>query len=381
MQMNRDGLGRRLVAASFGVLSIFGPGFLYGQTAISFVEPRTTTLVYPDGGGAAAVVKADFNGDGRLDLAISDNPNIPGVGVQGSVSVLIGNGDGTFKQPLRLSIPLINGLSNGAGSLSAKDFDGDGKTDIVVAVPGENKVYFYKGHGDGTFNAAVASDATGGFDGLQAADLNGDGKLDIVGTNYNTSQVTVMLGNGGGTFGTGTQLTSGASPRAIILADVNGDGKKDILVGCYDGQAVDVYLNNGSGGFPTSPTPFAANMQVFSMYSGDFDGDGKSDLAVAGYYGGANSWVTEMKGGGDGTFATPLVAGFQPVNTAPTSFYGEAVTPDVNGDGKPDVIFGHPDNSLTVGLGLGNGTFDIREIAASSGPGFSKNSSGTVRSG
>jgi len=135
MQMNRDGFGRSFVAASFSVLSIFAPGFLYGQTAISFVEPRTTTLVYPDGGGAAAVVKADFNGDGKLDLAISDNPNIPGVGVQGSVSVLIGNGDGSFEQPLRLSIPLINGLSSGAGSLSAKDFDGDGKTDIVVAVP------------------------------------------------------------------------------------------------------------------------------------------------------------------------------------------------------------------------------------------------------
>ena len=213
---------------------------------------------------------------------------------------------------------------------------------------------------------------------MQAADLNGDGKLDIVGTNYDASKVTVMRGNGDGTFQSGTQLNSDASPRTIILADVNGDGKTDILAGCYDGTAVDVYLNNGSGTFPTSPTPFAANMQVISMYLGDFDGDGKSDLAVAGYSGGANSWVAFMKGGGDGTFTTPVVADFQPVNTAPSSFYGEAITPDVNGDGKPDVIFGHPDNTFTVGLGLGNGRFDIREMAASSGPGFARDSGGNV---
>jgi hypothetical protein len=83
-----------------------------------------------------------------------------------------------------------------------------------------------------------------------------------------------------------------------------------------------------------------------------------------------------MKGGGDGTFTTPVVADFQPVNTAPSSFYGEAITPDVNGDGKPDVIFGHPDNTFTVGLGLGNGRFDIREMVASSGPGFAGRADG-----
>src|SRR5436190_21503691 len=176
MQINHYRVVRRLFVSSFGVLSLAGSGFLFGQTAVSFVEPKTTTLLYPDGGGAAAVVIGDFNGDGKLDLAVSENPNVADVGVVGSVSVLIGNGNGTFRQPLRLSIPQISGLDGTAGSLSAKDFDGDGKADIVVAVPGQNKIYFYKGNGDGTFNTSVASDTSAGFDGLQAADLNGDGK-------------------------------------------------------------------------------------------------------------------------------------------------------------------------------------------------------------
>ena len=326
---------------------------------VSFVEPRATALAFPNGGSAIGIAQGDFNNDGMLDLAVTQVTNVPGVGSRGFLSIMLGNGDGTFQPPTNIALPTSPVVAFGYGII-ARDFNGDGNVDLAVASFELRQVLYFQGNGDGTFAAPVAATLTHRPVGLQVADLNADGKLDLVTVNSSDNSVSVLLGNGDGTFQSPTNYAVSANPQDAAIVDVDGVNGSDIVVGSYDGQAINVLLNDGTGHFPGAPLSSNARGQVTGIYVADFDGDGKLDVFAGINAGPVFFSIVFMKGNGDGTFATPPDSAFIPlVGDFPhRGAFSENVTVDLNGDGKPDVIFdyGHG-NYVTVGVGDGLGGF------------------------
>lgn len=233
-------------------------------------QSQTTVTV----GESHQVVIGDLNGDGKLDL-VNANSN------SGTVSVSLGNGDGTF-QP-RTTYAVEPGLPGyGPIAVVIGDVNGDGKPDLVTADYSVNAVSVLLGNGNGTFQPAT-SYATGGQSGaVTVADLNGDGKLDIVEFSYSNS-VSVLLGNGDGTFQPQTTYSVFAGdfqPNSVQVADVNGDGKPDIVTA--GGNTASVLLGNGDGTFqPATAYPTGSGASADAI--GDVNGDGKPDIIVSNF--------------------------------------------------------------------------------------------------
>jgi hypothetical protein len=349
-----------------GVSVLLGNGDGTFQTAVSYGSGGLFT---------AAVVVADVNGDGKSDLVVA-NQYADNTYTIGSISVLLGNGDGTFQAA----------ISYGSGawdaySVAVGDMNGDGKPDLVVANLcvdvncANGTVAVLLGNGDGTFQTAV-SYGSGGYNALSVAvgDLNGDGKLDVVVENIDA--VSVLLGLGNGTLESAVRYPSGGGngiPASLALGDVNGDGKPDIVVtdnaGDYgqDGE-VGVLLGNGDGTFKAAVGYDSGGGNAVFVAVADVNGDGKPDLVVAnqclvGYLDGycevqANSSVGVLLGNGDGTFQSPM--SYWSGGSSATS----VAVSDVNGDGKPDLLVANQDEfdgsqggSVSVLLGNGDGTF------------------------
>ncbi len=336
------------------------------QAGLSFVQPSSTPLVTTKSGtGVIGLATADFNGDGKPDLAVTYFDDL-GSGQQGFVAIMLGNGDGTFQA----ATPVYT-LSPGvfAYGILAKDFDGDGKIDLAVAVRESHEILWFKGAGNGTFAAPIATGTSHLTQGLQAADLNHDGILDLVALNPEDSSVSVLIGVGNGTFQAHVDYPVGSNPLDIAIGDVDGVNGPDIVVGNNGSATVGVLLNTGSGAFSVM-TSFTANMKPQGLYLADFDSDGKLDVVAAGNdcNGGnvdSSGCMVFMKGQGNGTFAVPTDANFTGVDSIPIRRFTENVAPDLNGDGKPDVVFvvlqsgGFGKSQVMVGLSRGNGTFSV----------------------
>jgi hypothetical protein len=239
-------------------------------SSASFVNAVTPTTW-----GLAA---ADFNADGNLDLAISDQ-------IYGLAFVALGYGDGAFNAAGVLNTTgFLNGIAVG-------DFNADGKLDAIVAGGGGGAsaglgspgLGVSLGNGDGTFTPANGSPISFGqnLDAIVVADFNGDGKLDVAVTDSGANDVYILLGNGDGTFGTPTAITVGNDPDAIVAGDFNSDGKLDLAVANLGDNTVTLLLGNGDGTFtPASGSPYAVGKGPFAIAAADFNGDGKLDLAV-----------------------------------------------------------------------------------------------------
>jgi hypothetical protein len=162
---------------------------------------------------------ADFNGDGKLDVAVSyfDLNN---------VAVFLNDGSGNFGAPIITKVQITNGL----GALAVGDFNEDGKADLVVAtIAGPQASMVLLGHGDGTFSQQPPIPNSFGFFHAKVADLNGDGHQDLVFAG--NGNISVSMGKGDGTFAATTSLPSGSFPGAylgIAVADFNGGGKLDM---------------------------------------------------------------------------------------------------------------------------------------------------------
>lgn len=312
----------------------------------------------PGTAAASAIATADLNGDGNGDLVAVNDYNA----ASSYVSVLINNGDGTFKTPV--NYPTAGNMSVAA---VIDDVNGDGKLDIV-SVSDDQHISVLLGNGDGSFQAAQSFAApalpsyAGAMNtpilGLITADVNGDGKKDIV-----CSNGLVLLGAGNGTFTAAsaaafpyTTASPGGFGPQLAAGDLNNDGKTDLVLDT--GSTVTLWMGNGNGTFTQGQTYATLNNSGYVTVT-DLDGDGNLDiytgLANEGLFSGDDSDRSTgyvLMGHGDGTFAGAPQA---------TGAYNGSNMGDVNGDGVPDLItngtLNSPVATFTVQVGNGKGGF------------------------
>jgi hypothetical protein len=383
---NADGKLDLAAAANFpGSVAVMlgdsGGGFL-PPSKVSV--PATTT----------AITTADFNGDGKPDVAVAGFTGTQG---DGSVSVLLGNGAAGFGPPGSFIV------GQGPSSIAAADFNGDGKIDLAVGIQSPHIVTVVFGDGLGGFSGAITLNSGGTTRALAAADLNGDGKIDLASANDGANNVSVFLNNGSGGFGAATNYPVGTHPTAVAVGDINNDQKPDLVVTNEISSAlpgsVSILLGDGAGGFGAAAN-YATGVGPRAVVLGDFDRDGRVDLAVANYYshnvsillgdvaghftvgvgyiGGTGPMslaagdfnldgkidlasldqvkqaVVLLAGKGDGRFSTPATYA---TNISPMSI----ATGDFNGDGKVDAAVAHFSfNPSKVSLHLGDGRGGLR---------------------
>jgi hypothetical protein len=302
---NRDGKLDVVTTSDAGVNLIMGSGDGSFQAPHKVVlpdqlPPSAAGAFLHQAGRSVAV--GDLNGDGKLDLVVharTAKSVLTGSGYWGNyyttvnddyVNVLLGNGDGSFS--FKAASHLDNLVAPGA---VLGDFNMDGKLDIVAV---GSDVSVLRGNGDGTWQPTVHSAGAGPT--VVAGDLNGDGKLDlVVGT-------SVLKGNGDGTFQAGQTLAVSPYPQSLVLGDVNRDGKLDITAltsvtkfasygyygGGYDPTTTDsasVLLGHGDGSFGLPVVSMVDSFSGINVYFGgaamaDLSGDGRPDLVKANAY-------------------------------------------------------------------------------------------------
>jgi hypothetical protein len=332
-------------------------------------------------GGASQSVAADFNGDGIPDIAVVNPCSSSNCGSgYASVAILMGNGDGSFQAPAIYPTGSYEPMS-----LAAGDFNGDGVPDLVVASQctftcGSGQVSILLGNGDGTFQAAVPFPAgTGSSYFVATGDFNGDGNLDLAVAEQTgaSSDVVILLGNGNGTFQAPAGYSTGATSAAsLALGDFNRDGVPDLAVANGAADSVSILLGNGDGTFQTALIYASGGTFANSVAVGDFNGDGAPDLAVvngcasdttaAGCS--QSGSVAVLLGNGDGTFQLPVAYG-SGGNSA--NFVTLA---DFDGDGNLDLAVSNLAQSAGGGagvlgllLGNGDGTFQPAATFGSGG--------------
>ncbi|HEY6293675.1 MAG TPA: choice-of-anchor D domain-containing protein, partial [Terriglobia bacterium] len=344
-KINSSDISKAITAS----ITVVNPSPGGGTSNVVFfqVTPSATEVSFsggsaPTASGPLSVVAADFNSDGKQDLAVANES-------ADSVSILLGNGNGTFQS----HVDYATGL--GPQDVVVGDFNGDGKLDLAVADAGENSqgqvadtVSILLGNGNGTFQSHVDY-ATGQVPvRIAIGDFNGDGKLDLAVVNQLASTVSILLGNGNGTFQAHVDYSVGLEPSAVVVGDFNRDDKLDLAVANFSTQTVSVLIGNGNGTFQ-SAVDYPAFLDPVAVVAADFNGDGKLDLAVPGL---VSSSVAVLLGNGDGTFDAPAFYS--------TGQYPESVaTGDFNGDGILDLAL-PTDSSLgtiSVLLGKGDGSF------------------------
>jgi hypothetical protein len=284
-----------------------GSGQLTSTNSYPLFQPQTVSVM----------ATADVNGDGNLDLVIigSTWPN----GSDWLVNVLLGNGDGTFGLPIISSVP--NKQTSSPISVSIVDFNNDHKLDLTMP-SNDNTVVVLLGNGDGTFGSPVEYFA-GGVLSIASADFNGDGNLDVAAAG--SGGLAILLGKGDGTFQPATFPYTATSFYSVVEGDLNGDGKADLLAAGQSGGMA--FLGNGDG-------TFRALSSVAADFLTDIDGDGKLDAIGAQNIGGESVSIDINLGNGDGTFGPPIDV----LDFYPGSFFF-VVPVDMNGDGKPDLVY------------------------------------------
>ncbi|MGA2497783.1 MAG: FG-GAP-like repeat-containing protein, partial [Tepidisphaeraceae bacterium] len=305
----------------------------------NFQLQMATPISYPSLTQPMAVVTGDLTGDGRIDMVSVDQ--------SGNISTFINRGSTTFQRARRTN---VGGL--GPVDLALGDVNGDGKLDVVTANSLSGNVSVLFGNGDGTFAHPrlykVFNDPTA----IRLGDVNGDGKLDIIVTNTATHKMSYLLNKGNGTFGAVKSFRiPGVSPIAFDMADLNGDGKLDLVaVNNTRSLSLDVMLGNGNGTFQTSKS-YRVGLPATSVRIADVDNDGILDIVASNA---TSKFVSVLLGKGGGLFNTR-----SRINYVGANLEAQAIgMADLNSDGYQDIIMANAKgDTLGIMLGNGNGTF------------------------
>jgi hypothetical protein len=326
---------------------------LENRAYFSFSAP----VSYQANTAPVAMISVDVNNDGRADLVSTNSGSAPGV------TVLLGNGDGSFQAPSNTSLGLVS-IGSGftgsqAGTLTSGDFNGDGKVDLA-AISSTNAIVL-DGNGDGTFGAPITVSLGNSPARISTGDVNNDGRADLVAANT-AGTVSVLLGNADGSFAPAASYAAGPATQDVKVVDMNHDGNNDLVVANAQSLGyVGVLLGNGDGSFQPYHSYYAFSAP-YRMTVADFNGDGNMDVAVANSY--TSSCITVLYGNADGTL--------QPYHSYDTgSQPWELDAKDVDGDGKPDLVSSNG-STYQIELNNGDGTFGASTSIAGAGLAFAE---------
>jgi hypothetical protein len=325
-----------VAAVLLQVLAITANAAIDGCSTADFKLARTFEASSNSGFPAASYAVADFNGDGKPDIAETDSG-------AGTVIVLLNDGTG------RPVVSKAYGAGVAPRTVAAADLNGDGRPDLIVTNSQSANVSILLNVGSGLFssatNFAVANDPIG----IAFGDFNGDGKIDIaIGANSSgDGKLSILLGNGSGSFTTApnSPILIGGQANGVAVADFNSDGKQDVVIATFS-IGYFLLLGDGTGRFG-APAKIS-DISGASVNTADLNGDGKPDLAM-----GTTTGLGILLGNGLGGFSAPV---FRPLPGA--SWIRSTAIGDVDNDGKLDVAaVGDSPGGIGYFKGDGSGGF------------------------